>query len=103
MALETPLPEKDDSNLNDDLDQAEVVFTVLFTLEAVIKIIALGFITCGPNSYIRDIWNQLDFFIVIIRSVVAVIEVITAVLHCLLLCWVCWGRGAGGASVQTAG
>ena len=39
-------------------------FTWLFFGECVVKIIALGF-TMDGGSYIRDSWNQLDFFIVI--------------------------------------
>ena len=36
----------------------------MFTIEAVIKIIALGFIF-GRRTYLRDPWNVIDFFIVI--------------------------------------
>ena len=36
----------------------------LFTFEAIFKIIALGFLFCGPKSYMRDSTNILDFFIV---------------------------------------
>ena len=39
-------------------------FTWLFFGECIIKIVALGF-TMDQGSYIRDSWNQLDFFIVI--------------------------------------
>jgi hypothetical protein len=38
-------------------------FTILFFLEMVIKIIALGLIM-DDGSYLRDNWNRLDFFIV---------------------------------------
>jgi voltage-dependent calcium channel L type alpha-1D len=27
--------------------------------------LAVGFVACGPNSYIRDVWNILDFSIVL--------------------------------------
>ena len=40
------------------------VFTMLFILEAIIKIIAMGFLF-HKNSYMRDIWNIIDFVIVI--------------------------------------
>ena len=40
------------------------VFTWAFTLECLIKILALGF-AMDDGSYLRDSWNQLDFFIVI--------------------------------------
>lgn len=39
--------------------------TAVFTLEAVIKIIAFGFAMAGPTSYIKEPWNILDFLIVI--------------------------------------
>jgi len=39
------------------------VFTITFTIECVIKIIAMGFIH-HKNSYLRDTWNWLDFAVV---------------------------------------
>jgi len=35
------------------------VFTVIFITEATLKIIALG-----PVGYMRNSWNQFDFFVV---------------------------------------
>lgn len=40
------------------------IFTVLFTLESVLKIIRNGFFV-SPTSYLRDAWSVLDFLIVI--------------------------------------
>ena len=40
------------------------VFLGLYTLEAILKIIGLGFVF-GKGTYLRDPWNILDFFIVI--------------------------------------
>ena len=42
------------------------MITYLFTIESLIKIIALGFIKNGKQSYLRSPWNCLDFFIVIV-------------------------------------
>ncbi|RIA89873.1 Ion transport protein [Glomus cerebriforme] len=42
----------------------DVVFTGIFTLEFFIKIIADGFLLT-PNAYLLDVWNQLDFFVLI--------------------------------------
>jgi len=45
----------------------DIVFTCLFTIEAVIKIIAKGFYfnKMGPiEPYIKNSWNILDFFVV---------------------------------------
>ena len=39
--------------------------TFVFTLEAVMKILADGFIMCGSKSYIRSPWNILDFLVVL--------------------------------------
>ena len=44
-------------------DEIESVFTMLFTIEMVCKIIALGFVS-HELSYLRDHWNKLDFVVV---------------------------------------
>ena len=52
---------------NDAMEKSEIPFTALFTLEAIMKMIAFGFI--GPRdvkhsgAYLRDSWNLMDFFI----------------------------------------
>jgi hypothetical protein len=66
LALEEHLPNGDTTALNLDLETAEYVFVFLFTIEMCIKVIANGFIFCGPPSYIRDNWNKLDFLIVVV-------------------------------------
>jgi hypothetical protein len=45
-------------------DTADKVFTILYTLEAAIKICGLGFIV-GEKAYLKDAWNILDFTIVL--------------------------------------
>ena len=42
----------------------EYLFMSVYTLEAIIKIIARGF-WCNKLAYIRDPWNWLDFFVII--------------------------------------
>lgn len=45
----------------------DIVFTVLFFIEAIIKIMAHGFLfnNLGPvEPYITNVWNQIDFFVV---------------------------------------
>jgi hypothetical protein len=54
-----------DTKLNQILDIADIIFTVIYSLEAVIKVVALGFVI-HINSYLRDPWNVLDFVVVII-------------------------------------
>eukprot|EP01038_Epipyxis_sp_PR26KG_P008941 gene8941-12057_t len=47
---------------NTILIQSEIIFTILFTLEMVLKCIAFGFY--GPNSYLSDSWHWLDMLVV---------------------------------------
>lgn len=42
-----------------------LIFTYIFTVECIIKIIAMGF-CMHKNSYLRDYWNWLDFIVVCI-------------------------------------
>ncbi|KAJ7326058.1 Voltage-dependent L-type calcium channel subunit alpha-1C, partial [Desmophyllum pertusum] len=65
LAAYEPLPEKDSSEINDNLEVAEYVFLAVFTLEAVLKIIAYGFLF-HPGAYLRNGWNILDFVIVVV-------------------------------------
>lgn len=53
------------SEKNFYLDKIDLAFTVIFILECSCKIIAKGFIF-HRNSYLRDVWNWLDFFVVCI-------------------------------------
>ena len=46
------------------LKSADVVFTVIFVIEMVLKVITLGFYYAGESSYLRNGWNQLDFVVV---------------------------------------
>ena len=38
---------------------------ILFGLEAIVKIVAYGFLLNGPDSYLWSYWNVFDLFIVI--------------------------------------
>ena len=42
----------------------QATFVVIFTLEAAVKIIAMGFLI-GPDVYLRHYWNMLDFVVVV--------------------------------------
>ena len=53
-----------DSVRNQIGNYSEPFFTTMFTLEALIKITAFGFIW-GKNTYLRDPWNWLDFTVVV--------------------------------------
>ena len=49
---------------NQRLEKIGEVFTILFAMEMVLKILAQGFII-HYNAYLRDIWNWLDFVVVV--------------------------------------
>lgn len=65
LAVFTPYPMGDSNATNTALETVEYVFLVIFTTECVMKIIALGFMM-HPGAYLRNGWNLLDFFIVVI-------------------------------------
>lgn len=41
------------------------VFAAIYTFEVLVKVLAKGFIL-HPFSYLRNSWNWLDFFVVIV-------------------------------------
>jgi len=61
LAFESP---DMDPGVRGDLETVDRVFAVIFTLEMVVKMTALG-IFIVPSSYLRDSWNVLDFTIVV--------------------------------------
>ena len=59
-------------------------FTVLFTMEAMIKIIAMGFMFSNPviydmglTAYIRNPWNMLDIIVVVASLIDFVVTIQT--------------------------
>lgn len=56
------------------VDNSELLFTLFFTMECIVKIIAKGLIL-EDNCYLRDMWNWLDFTVV----VAAVLQVLQLV------------------------
>ncbi|VUZ48176.1 unnamed protein product, partial [Hymenolepis diminuta] len=65
LAINHPYPMGDSNETNIALERTELVFLVIFTVEAVLKIIAYGFVL-HPDAYLRNFWNVLDFSIVVI-------------------------------------
>mmetsp|Transcript_8879 Transcript_8879/g.23151 ORF Transcript_8879/g.23151 Transcript_8879/m.23151 type:complete len:1940 (-) Transcript_8879:70-5889(-) len=57
-----------DENLRNYMAESELVFTILFTLEMIIKVIARGFFM-HKHAYLRDTWNWIDFTVVIFSIV----------------------------------
>lgn len=51
-------------DLNSTLATLDFIFLCVFTGEAILRIVALGF-AIGPNTYLRDVWNRLDFIAVL--------------------------------------
>lgn len=45
--------------------KVDTITTVIFTFECALKIVALGFVSCGKLSYMRNIANVFDFIIVV--------------------------------------
>lgn len=65
MAMEEHLPIEDKSVFTKDkLDPTELYFLAVFSTETFLKIIAQGFIL-HPGSYMRNVWNSMDFFVVV--------------------------------------
>lgn len=68
------------STLNETMFYVNFGFSVIFLFEAIFKIIAMGFVI-SKHSYLRDTWNWLDFFVVL----VSVTDVIPGTGHVGLL------------------
>ena len=57
----------DPENLTDwnkNIDMLDPYFTVAFCVECVLKILAMGFFM-GKGAYLKDVWNWLDFIVVV--------------------------------------
>uniref|UniRef100_A0A182JGJ8 Voltage-dependent calcium channel type A subunit alpha-1 n=2 Tax=Anopheles atroparvus TaxID=41427 RepID=A0A182JGJ8_ANOAO len=63
LALEEHLPKGDKTVLAQKLELTESYFLCIFTIEAALKIVALGLVL-HTDSYLRNIWNMMDFFVV---------------------------------------
>ena len=50
--------------MNEVSIKIDAAFNSIFIFEALVKIIAKGFLI-GKNTYLKDPWHKLDFFIVI--------------------------------------
>jgi hypothetical protein len=64
LAIDNPLNDPK-GKITNILWYFDIVFTVIFIFEAVIKIITYGFLFNGEESYLRNYWNFIDFCIVI--------------------------------------
>ena len=68
LAFENPLtdPESTEATI---LIKLDIILTVVFALEVVIKVISHGFLFNGSHSYLREFWNILDFIVVIVAII----------------------------------
>ena len=64
LALDGPLLDPN-SDFKLKLYWVDTAMTVLFVLEASLKVACYGFLFNGSNSYMRQSWNQLDFLIIV--------------------------------------
>ena len=64
LALETPTSDPD-SYLQQILVWVDLVTTLIFFFEAILKIVAFGFMFNGAKSYLQSTENSLDFLIII--------------------------------------
>lgn len=64
LIIENPLEVDPEGETKKVLEIFDIVMTILFTIEMLIKIIVYGFIFNGEDSYIRNSWNIMDFVIV---------------------------------------
>ena len=65
LAVDNPL-DNPSSKKQKILSKLDYTTTAFFVLEAVIKIVALGFFFNGPRSYFRKAWNKLDFLVILV-------------------------------------
>jgi len=63
LAFESPLDDPKGTKVK-VLEYIDYVMSSFFFCECITKLVALGFVGCGPKSYIRNPWNILDFTIV---------------------------------------
>lgn len=66
LAAEDPIDV--DSQRNHFLNHLDYAFTLVFTIEMLLKVIDLGIIL-HPGSYLREFWNVMDAVVVICACV----------------------------------
>ncbi|XP_074655928.1 voltage-dependent calcium channel type A subunit alpha-1-like [Tubulanus polymorphus] len=64
LALEQHLAHNDKTTLTLSLEKTEAYFLGIFCIEALLKIVALGFVL-HKGSYLHNIWNIMDFVVVV--------------------------------------
>jgi hypothetical protein len=54
-----------DTSWNDNLETMGLALSIIFLIECMFKVIAMGLVM-HKNSYLKDSWNWLDFFVVLV-------------------------------------
>ena len=68
LAFESPLKNPESEKMQ-NLVKIDHAFTLIFCMEAALKIISVGLFANGYDSYLLNSWNILDFSIVILALV----------------------------------
>jgi hypothetical protein len=63
LCMESPMYDPN-SHYMKVLGIIDLVMTIIFVIEMCIKVVAMGFVKNGPDSYLLEPWNILDFVIV---------------------------------------
>jgi len=63
LAIKDYTDVNNETKVNIFVERMEPFFTYIFLFECVSKILAMGFV--GPNTYLDDNWNWLDFIVVV--------------------------------------
>uniref|UniRef100_A0A8D2JGV0 Voltage-dependent L-type calcium channel subunit alpha n=1 Tax=Varanus komodoensis TaxID=61221 RepID=A0A8D2JGV0_VARKO len=92
LAIYLPMPEDDTNRVNSRLEKLEYFFLIVFAIEAMLKIIAYGFLF-HADAYLRSGWNVLDFTIVFLGVFTVILERISLMDKALL-------SGQGGFDVK---
>ncbi|KAM6311256.1 voltage-dependent L-type calcium channel subunit alpha-1S isoform 2-T2 [Podargus strigoides] len=77
LAIYLPMPEDDTNVANSSLEKIEYAFLIFFAIEAMLKIIAYGFLF-HTDAYLRNGWNVLDFSIVSLGLITMTLEQVNA-------------------------
>ena len=75
LCLETPLDDPNGVRII-ILENTNFAISLIFLGEVIVKSIAFGFLFNGPDSYLRDGWNIIDFLIAVSSMAATFIKVI---------------------------
>ena len=64
LTLESPLQDPNGRTMQ-VLHSIDTSVTAIFVLEMALKVVVMGFVANGRNSYLRNAWNVIDFAIVV--------------------------------------